>query len=484
MLIDLLLIHPGAQHGVYGSLGDTLTALEPPTWTRMIAGYVRDRGFSVQILDAEAEQQGAHEVGQIARDARPRLICIVVAGHQPSASTQQMVGASAIAKAIKAQCESPVIMVGGHPSALPDRTLREESVDYVAVGEGPLTILGLLRGDDRGAIPGLVYENGYIIKNKSAPLIENLDELHGDVWDILPMNRYRSHSWQVLDNLSRRQPYASIYTTLGCPHFCSFCMINAPFESNRYRMRRPESVVAQITGLYRDYGVKTIKFADEMFILAPRHYTAIAEGLIASGIADDINIWAYSRIDSIRPDTLSLLHRAGIRWLALGIESGSAHVRNGANKKMRTEDIVGTVKTIQRAGIYVIGNFMVGLADDTAETMKQTYDLAIECMPDWSNWYVTMAYPGSALYTQALKEGRTLPPNWKSFSQHNEDCFPLANEHLTSAQILKFRDEAFTAFFTDPRYLSHVERKFGAAAVAHIRDMTRYKLKRKLLEAA
>ena len=38
--------------------------------------------------------------------------------------------------------------------------------------------------------------------------------------------------------------------------------------------------------------------------------------------------------------------------------------------------------------------------------------------------------------------------------------------------------------FTDPRYLSHVEKKFGAAALAHVREMTKYKLKRKLLEAA
>ena len=186
----------------------------------------------------------------------------------------------------------------------------------------------------------------------------------------------------------------------------------------------------------------------------------------------------------MKAPTLDLLRRAGFRWLALGIESGLKHVRDGADKAMRTEDIVGTVKTIQSHGINVIGNFMVGLADDTVETMKQTYDLAIECMPDWTNWYSVMAYPGSALYSQALREGWKLPPNWRSFSQHNEDCFPLPNDRLTSAEILRFRDEAFTAFFTDQRYLSHVEKKFGAAALAHVRAMTTYKLKRKLTEAA
>ncbi len=486
MQTDLVILNPRAAHGIYGILGDQLVAKEPPLWARLIAGYVRDQDYSVAIIDGEAEDLTAQETARRVSEIEPRLICIAAYGHMPSASTQQMFGAREVAEALRAAGnEAPVIMVGGHPSALPRRTLLEEAVDYVGIGEGPLTILGLLRGDDRGAIPGLVYQNGEVIQNKSAPLIEDLSELHGDAWDLLPMGAYKSHQWQCLDDLSKRTPYASIYTTLNCPFACSFCCISAPFGGgNSYRMRSPKAVVDEIEMLYERYGISTLKITDEMFILNRRHYTAISDGIIKRGLGDKLNLWAYSRVDTVKPPTLDLLRRAGFRWLALGIESGSKHVRDGADKAMRTEDIVGIVKTIQSHGINVIGNFMVGLADDTTETMKQTYDLAIECMPDWTNWYSVMAYPGSALYAQAVKENRELPKTWRQFSQHNEDCFPLSNEHLTSAEILRFRDEAFSAFFTDARYLSHVEKKFGAAALAHVRDMTKYKLKRKLTEAA
>jgi radical SAM superfamily enzyme YgiQ (UPF0313 family) len=298
------------------------------------------------------------------------------------------------------------------------------------------------------------------------------------------MSAYRAHSWQCLDDLSQRQPYASIYTTLGCPFKCSFCMINAPFESNRYRMRRPGSVVEEIERLYQKYGVKTLKIADEMFVLAPRHYLAICEGLAASGLGEIMNIWSYSRVDSINPNNLNTLRRGGIRWLALGIESGSALVRDGANKKMRTEDIVGTVRAIQDAGINVIGNFMFGLRDDTKETMQQTLDLALECRVDWANFYSTMAYPGSALYTEAVQKGWALPTSWRGYSQHNDDCRPLDTDHVRGRDVLAFRDEAFERFFTDHEYLNHVAGKFGGLARQHIESMVGYKLKRKILEMA
>ncbi len=499
-MIDLLVIHPGAQHGIYGALGDELTALEPPTWARMVAGYVRDRGFSVQIVDAEAERMSPLQVGERVRQLDPRLVAIVVSGHQPSASTQQMVGAGAIARCIKELPSKtrPIVMLGNHPSALPERTLREEAVDYVIDGEGPVSLVALLEilskasaiviGRMLNEVPGLVYRHSgtglepSIRRNPLAPLIEDLDrDLRGNVWDLLPMELYRAHGWQVLGAPDERQPYASIYTTLGCPYKCSFCMINTFQHTNKYRRFSPERVVHQMEALYLRYNVRTFKIADEMFILNEEHYTEICERLIASGNAHPFNIWAYARVDTVKPEILGLLRRAGFRWLALGIESGSAHVRDGANKRLRAADIVGTVRAIQDAGINVIGNFMFGLRDDTQETMRETLHLALECLPDFANFYSCMAYPGSALYDQALTEGWTLPTSWRGYSQHNDDCRPLDTTHVGAAEVLRFRDAAFRIFFNDGFYREQVLRKFGAAGIAEIDRMLRYKLKRKLL---
>ena len=84
-----------------------------------------------------------------------------------------------------------------------------------------------------------------------------------------------------------------------------------------------------------------------------------------------LNIWAYARVDTVKPHMLEKLRKAGIRWLALGIESGSEHVRDGAEKSFSQAEIIEVVRQIQAAGISVIGNFIFGLPDDDERTMRR-----------------------------------------------------------------------------------------------------------------
>ena len=350
----------------------------------------------------------------------------------------------------------------------------------MCLGEGPVTIEGLLRGDPPADIPGLGWWPGpghpRARFNPPPPKLADLDaDLHGNVWDLLPMTNYRAHNWQCFDG-SPRQPYASIHTTLGCPYACVFCCINAPFGGPGYRRRSPEAVVAEVTHLYEQYGVRTLKIADEMFVLNPKHYGPICEGLAALPFADELNIWAYARVDTVRPDRLALLRSAGIRWLALGIESASAHVRDGAKKSLGDDDIRETVKTIQAAGINVLGNFIFGLPDDTLSSMQATLDLAMSLDLEFANFYSAMAYPGSRLFTEARPED--LPKAWSGYSQHSLDTTPLPTATLTSDAVLRFRDFAFNLFFTHHVYLESVDRKFGSQAVAEIKAMTAVDLPR------
>lgn len=488
MSLDLLCINPGGTAGIYQHLGADLTAVEPPLWCRLIAGYVRDRGYTVRILDAAALGLGPEEVARRVVEARPKLVCVVVHGHQPSASTQTMPAAGAICRAIKAANRFlQILIVGGHVAALPERTLAEEAVDFACTGEGPVTVVGVLEGllsngrvgDD---VPGLAWREG---KTASAPLIADLDaDLHGNTWDLLPMGKYRAHNWHA--NFSgARQPYASIMTSLDCPFSCHFCCISAPFgRKHLYRMRAPASVVAEVNYLAKMHGVRLFKIVDEMFVLNPKHYVAICEGLAVLPFASELNIWAYARVDTVKAGHLPLLRRAGFRWLALGIESGSAHVRDGADKHYSDDDIRAVVREIQAAGINVIGNYIFGLPDDDMDSMQRTLALAKELNTEFANFYSAMAYPGSPLYDQAVANHSELPKGWSGYSQHSTDTFPMATATLSSADVLRFRDAAFTDYFTDARYLDMIGEKFGAGARAQIEQMTARQLDRALLRAA
>jgi len=494
--LDLLLVNPGSRQKVYQQLGSRLAAVEPPIWAGLIATFIRKRGHEVEILDANAEDLGPEDVAKCVSNMKPLLTAVVVYGQNPSASTMVMPAASEICRQIK-QIDPGrrLILVGGHVAALPERTLDEEAIDFVCDGEGPITILDLLEAlksteEDLSRVRGLAFRNGvHHVRTSSAPLITGLDDdMPGISWDLLPMHKYRAHNWHCFDHIDERQPYASLYTSLGCPFKCHFCCIQAPFKTgeralglspkvNSYRTWHPDSILSQIDTLVNKHGVRNIKFADELFVLNKKHVLGICEGIIERGY--DLNIWAYARVDSWTEEMLTKMKAAGINWLCLGIESGSSRVRNDVNKGYRADDLFKAVQTIQNAGIHIIANYLFGLPEEDMESMRETLSVAMELNCEFANFYCAMAYPGSKLFLRAEQERLPLPESWSGYSQHAYDTLPLPTKYLSGPEVLRFRDDAFQTYFTNPVYLAMIHKTFGERLVKHIQEMTTHILNRK-----
>ena len=477
-MLDLLIIKPGSQKALYGILGDSLTGLEPPFWGVLLAAFIRVNGFCVKMVDVELEPEKALEI--ILRE-KPRLIAIVVSGTNPSASTMNMIGVRSLLNEInKIKNNSLIIVAGLHPSALPQRTMVEEKVDFVCEGEGFVTLLGLLQGDSVHKISGLWYrENGGIHSNPRAELI-NPDDLPMPAWDLLPMQKYRAHNWHCFGFLDKRTPYGVIYTSLGCPFSCSFCCINAIFGQHLLRLRSLDKVMEEIDYLVNNFGIRNIKIIDEMFAFKEDRVIDLCDRIINGGY--DLNIWAYARVDTISLKMLNKMKKAGINWLGIGFESGSKKIRDQVSKgKFDNEKMKDVAKMIHDAGIYIGGNFIFGLPEDDLITMQETFDLAKELNCEYTNFYVTMAYPGSKLYEEAQATGVELPQEWLGYSQLNYETFPLATKNLSNAEVLAFRDYAFNEFYSSKEYLDMIENKFGIETVEHIKNMAKFKLKRKLL---
>lgn len=490
MKIDAVIVNPGSRSAQYQALGDEFSAIEPPSLAAMFATYLRRNDMSVAIIDAPALGLTPAQVADTICDAyTPTLIVMVVYGFQPSASTQNMTAAGETCRAIKERRpDYPILMTGTHPAALPRRTMEDEAIDFVCDGEGPPTIRRTIaalkeKWTTLHPIPNLWYrQEGVIMSNSGGALLKDLDAaMPGGAWDLLPMERYRAHNWHSFDRIDARSPYVSIHTSLGCPFKCNFCCINAPFGKSSYRMWSPEVVGREIEYLTQVHGVRNIKFVDEMFVLNQAHVLGVCEEITKRKLGDWLNIWAYARVDTVKDEYLDKLRAAGFRWLALGIESGSKHVRDGADKALKTEDILGTVKRIQAAGINVIGNYIFGLPDDDAVSMHETLDLAMEANCEFANFYSAMAYPGSKLYTMALEKGVELPAEWSGYSQHSYNCHPLPTETLSSADVLKFRDDAFHKYFSNEAYLRMILQKFGAQTLDNVKKMGSIRLRRQIL---
>jgi len=481
---DIILVKPGSQKQIYGDLSSfALTGIEPPLWSALLAAQLRGLGYSVVLLDAEVEGLSYAQTAQAMADADALLTCMVVSGTNPSASTMNMLGAEQILTEFSERLpDAHTLIMGLHPTALPQRTLDESCARFLCKGEGFHTLPALIDALKAGAtqfekIPGLLYRyQGRVVDNALAPMFKNLDELPAPAWDMLPMDRYRAHNWHCFGHINERQPYAVIYTSLGCPYKCSFCCINTLYGKSGIRYRSLEGVVAEIDMLVERWGIKNIKILDEMFALDEKRVIRLCEMLIERG--HDLNIWAYARVNTVTEPMLAKMRQAGIRWLAYGFESANERVLKDVSKGYNMDQVAQVLDWTRKHGIHICANYIFGLPEDDYESMNQTLAFMIDMNAEWANIYSTMAYPGSKLYADAVKAGLPLPESWLGFSQYSANCLPLPTKYLSGGQVLAFRDYAFEAYFRNPRYLNMIGRTFGRETSDHILEMSAHRLRR------
>ncbi len=485
---DVIIIKPGGQKKVYGNLNAfNLTAIEPPLWGALIAGHLRWYNFKVAMIDEEVWGWSHTETAKYANYLDPIAIIISVSGSNPQASTMNMDEAISLIKEIQNfTFTRSTILHGLHPSALPERSLRESNADFIVKGEGfralPDLINRIKNGNttklDINGVHYLDHDDRYV-SNIYAHVHNRLDELPIPAWDLLPMENYRAHNWHCMDDINNRQPYGVIYTSLGCPYSCNFCCINAMFGKPSIRYLGVEKVLEQIDFLVENYGIKNIKIMDELFALNENRTVKICDAIAKRKY--DLNMWAYGRVTSVTDRMLNSMRGAGIKLVAYGMESGSDYILDGVSKNSSVEDIWKAVRMTYDADMRVGANFIFGLPKDDFHSMQETLSLAIEINAEWVNFYSAMAYPGSKLYDDMISRNVQLPKEWISYSQYSYECEPLATEYLSSADVLEFRDYAFQTYFTNPRYLNRMSAFYGEDIVTHIKDMTSHKLKRKIL---
>jgi len=501
--LDCLFVVPNAHQKLYQGLADKYAAIEPPTWALLLASACRNSQFSVAILDCKAESLNYKEAYNRIQLINPRLVCIVAYGQNPSAGVVEMAGTIELSNTIKEYDPTiKICIVGSYPSALPKETLKFKSVDFVLIGEGVYAIQNLLKTnlkDHLDKVNGIGFKQDNTIHiNKSQNLVTTPlmnKDLPSYAWDLLPykskpLDLYRSHMWH--NKPTHRTPFAAIYTSLGCNFKCTYCMINiinridysdhiTSADSAGMRFWSPEHSVNEIEKLVK-MGVTTIRLSDEMFFMNKKHYKEILKLLIERGLNKHINLWAYGRIDTIKnPENLELAKKAGINFIAIGIESASENIRGTIHKHFNNDTIHSIIKTIKSYDIGIVGDYIFGLPNDNIESMQSTLDLSLELLTEHWNAYAAYALPGSPLYFEAIKNNWELPTEFSEYSFFSYESKPLPTKYLTAAEVLRFRDNAFHTYFTHLPYLEMVEKKYGIEQRLDIENMSKIKLKRKLL---
>jgi anaerobic magnesium-protoporphyrin IX monomethyl ester cyclase len=201
----------------------------------------------------------------------------------------------------------------------------------------------------------------------------------------------------------------NMVTTRGCPYHCNWCA--KPIWGQRYNMRSPQNVVAELKWLKETYHPDHIWFADDIMGLKPKWLQQFAD-LVEEHDAR-IPFKSLQRVDLlVRGDTIEALKRAGAKTVWVGAESGSQQILDAMDKGTRVEQIYEAARGMRAAGIEVGFFLQFGYPGETRADIEKTLQMVRDCRPDDIGMSVSYPLPGTKFY-ERVAGGLGVKQNWQ-----------------------------------------------------------------------
>ena len=384
----------------------------PPLGTLYAASYLRERGHSVALFDAMLAES-EEEWGVALDRTRPRYAVIYEDNFNYLSKMCLLRMREAAARMIvMARARGCTVIVGGSDATDHAELHLDHGAHYVLIGEGEETLGELLAALDSDTtptphrIPGLACrdERGAVIHTPRRPDIKDLDALPFPAWDLVDVPRYRA-IWQA------QHGYYSMnmVTSRGCPYHCNWCA--KPIWGQRYHVRSPENVVAELVWLRDSFQPDHVWFADDIMGLKPGWAQRFAD-LVAEHDAR-LPFKSLHRVDLLlRGDTIEALARAGAQTIWVGAESGAQHILDAMDKGTKVEQIRAAAARMQAAGIAVGFFLQFGYPGESRADIEQTLQLVRDCRPDDIGMSVSYPLPGTKFH-QSVEAQLGIQQNWR-----------------------------------------------------------------------
>lgn len=435
----LLLIQPNYRL-VYSYAGSsTATPIYPPLGLAYIAAVVKEAGFSVKIIEANANNLTHEQIKQEIINYQPDYVAL-------SASSSLM---NEVDKLCNLCPKNVKIILGGiHASSVPDEVLTNHlKIDLVVRREGEETIVEILKGKKYEEIDGLSYrdKDKKIVHNKDSKFIEDLDSLPFPARDLLPMEKYFSFE-------ARRSPIDYIVSGRGCPYRCTFC---ADFitSGRKLRIRSAESVVKEIQHLVNTYGTQEIDFQDDNFTFYPDRIFKFCNLMIKTGLNKKV-VWKVAngvRCDKLTLPMLKHMKKAGCYMLSLGIESGNQEILDKMRKAEKLEDIKNAAKWCHQVGIETRGLFIFGNIGENKKTMQDTIKFAKSLPLDTATFHICIPMPGTEHHELIKKEGKFLDVGWEGLTAYSDGAF--IHGDVNPKLMSEMQKKAYKEFYLRPYFI-------------------------------
>ena len=389
----ILFVHPNYRSG-----GAEIAGNWPPAWVAYLTGSLREAGFDdIHFVDAMTNDLSDEEVAARIEAIRPDAIGV-------TAITPSIYKAEEILKIAEQKAPQAVRILGGiHATFMYKQVLSEAPwVDVIVRGEGEEIVTELMLAiedgrwpDDRYRIKGLAFRDGdQIVATEAAPTVKNLEGIKPD-WSILEWEKYiyiPLNTRVAIPNMAR-----------GCPFTCSFCSQWKFWRD--YRVREPKAVVDEIEDLVENHGVGFFILADEEPTINRKKFVEFCQELIDRDLPRRVQWGINTRVTDIYRDRelLPFYREAGLVHVSLGTEAAAQMKLDQFNKETKVEENKQAIKLLRDADIFVEAQFIVGLDNETEETLEETYRMAWDWQPDLANWAMYTPWPFTPLF-QELKD--------------------------------------------------------------------------------
>ena len=386
----IVLVHPN-----YHSGGAEIAGNWPPAWAAYLAGSLKTAGYEdVHFVDAMTNHLDDDALREQLAALKPDLV-------GTTAITPSIYAAERVLEIAKEVAPDALRVIGGvHATFMYKQVLSESPhVDVVVRGEGEEIIIDLVRTvaegrwpRDRSRVQGLAFrDGGQIIATPAAPTVKNVDGITPD-WSILEWEKYIYVPLGVrvaIPNMAR-----------GCPFTCSFCSQWKFWRD--YRVRDPIKVVDEIEQLVNEHDVGFFILADEEPTIHRKKFIKFCEELIARGLPDKVKWGINTRVTDILRDEalLPLYRKAGLVHVSLGTEAAAQMKLDRFNKETKVEHNKRAIELLRAADIFVEAQFIVGLDNETPETLEETYKMAWDWQPDLANWAMYTPWPFTPLFQE------------------------------------------------------------------------------------
>ncbi|NJM83673.1 MAG: magnesium-protoporphyrin IX monomethyl ester anaerobic oxidative cyclase [Tabrizicola sp.] len=386
----IVFVHPN-----YHSGGAEIAGNWPPAWVAYLAGSLKAAGFDdIHFIDAMTNHIGPEELRRRLAGLKPDVVgCTAITPAIYEAEDVLKIAAEVVPGAVR-------VLGGIHATFMFRQVLSEAPwVDVIVRGEGEEIMVALAEAirdgrwpSERRKIRGLAFKDGEeIVATQAASTVKNLDGINPD-WSLLEWSKYIYVPLGVrvaIPNMAR-----------GCPFTCSFCSQWKFWRD--YRVRDPKKVVDEIEDLVANHGVGFFILADEEPTINKKKFVEFCQELIDRGLPDKIKWGINTRVTDIYRDRdmLTFYRRAGLVHVSLGTEAAAQLKLDLFNKETTVAENKEAVRLLREADIFVEAQFIVGLDNETRETLEETFQMAWDWQPDLANWAMYTPWPFTPLFQE------------------------------------------------------------------------------------